>query len=366
MRKVVISTTGTSILPGFFNERKNKELLRRAGQSETDKAKLVKRAGDIFCARVKDLKDRKLDIEGMSAEINCLSKIGIEPGDFLYFLVTETLDGKICGDLVADFCRGHFRAECFVENVPGLQVHDARLFEREGLNNFLNQVLDIRARRQGYEIILNPTGGFKAVVPYTTLLGLVFGLSSYYIFEHSGQVIRLPAAPIEFDLKVLESLTPVIGDLRDDYMDLTQFLEKTNLTRDRLDTLAGAIVVEEEQVSLSPLGRLLYERYIRQKGYEWRLSRQAEKKLVSGGYDRQTFERIFEKMTDPVHLISKLHNEVRGKNVDLDCYKGGNTNERVFYYRIDRVVMICDVFMHDEYERVINKSTILKKDYDFV
>lgn len=120
---------------------------------------------------------------------------------------------------------------CISYPVTGLQVQNARLFEQEGIPNFIDRVLDILDRYQGYEIILNPNGGFKAVVPYTTLIGPVFGFPVYYIFEKSEQLIKMPGAPIDFDLDVLGSLTPVIGIIKDDYMKIEDFCKRTGKLR---------------------------------------------------------------------------------------------------------------------------------------
>jgi len=360
--KVLINTVGTSILGNFLLSDEIKTLLNSASSSGKDKKILFNRAKKFVDNKIRD---SKKNIGAVSAEINCLNKIGVHSGDYLYFLVSETIDGELCGNLVKNFCHEYFQTECFIKIIPGLQVHDARLFEREGLNNFVEEVIRIYDRYRGYEVILNTTGGFKAVVPYTTLLGLVFGLSTYYIFERSNQLIKLPAAPIDFDLDILKSLEPVIGEIKGDYMELPLFLKKTGLQYDNLDKLSGAIVLEDGFVTLSPLGRLIYMRYLFKKGYRVELSRQVHKKLQSGRYDASTFRTIFSKMEDPVHLKSKLHNEIQGKNVDCDCYKGGDTGERIFYYIDGQIVKICDIFYHDEYMRILNQGSVLKKDYDF-
>ncbi len=362
MPKVLINTVGTSILEGFLPSEEIRTLLNSAGSSEKDKNILFSRAQEFVNNKIQN---SAKNIGDISAEINCLNKIGVQPGDYLYFLVSDTIDGELCGNLVTKFCRDYFQTECFVKIIPGLQVHDARLFEREGLNNFVEEVIRIYERYRGYEVILNTTGGFKAVVPYTTLLGLVFGLSTYYIFERSNQLIKLPAAPINFDMDILKSLEPVIGEIKDDYMKLPRFLEVTGLQYNDLEKLSGAIVNEDGFVTLSPLGNLIYMRYLFKKGYRVELSRQVRKKLQSGKYDVSTFRSIFSRMEDPVHLKSKLHNEVQGKNVDCDCYKGGNTGERVFYFLEGNTVKICDIFMHDEYDHILQKGNVLRKNYFF-
>jgi hypothetical protein len=62
-----------------------------------------------------------------------------------------------------------------------------------------------------------------------------------------------------------------------------------------------------------------------------------------------------------LHLQSKLHNEIKksGK-IDLDCYKAGSTSERIFYYTEGKNIYICDIFMHDEYERQIQDGELSK------
>lgn len=78
----------------------------------------------------------------------------------------------------------------------------------------------------------------------------------------SNVLIKMPGAPIDFDLDVLGRLTPVIGIIKDDYMKIEDFCKRTGISYDRLNKLEGAIVVEDGLVRLSPLGSLLYRRYL--------------------------------------------------------------------------------------------------------
>jgi len=75
----------------------------------------------------------------------------------------------------------------------------------------------------------------------------------------------------------------VIGIIKDDYMKIEDFCKRTGISYDRLNKLEGAIV-------------------------------------------------------------AKIHNEVKGSNIDCDSYKGGHTSERVFYYLEGKTVKICDIF----------------------
>ena len=380
--KIIISTVGTSILAGFDgylkdkNGEQTKEIYKEARKRKIDKKdekKLFDLAEEYYEKQLKGLD--KNSYHNLSAEINALLKIGKEDAyvseDKLYFLVSDTTEGEICGKLVKEFCEKYFEAKkTEVITIKGLQVYDAKKFETEAINNFVDEVININGKydKSAYNVILNATGGYKAVIPYSTLLGTVFGLPVYYIFERSNQLIKLPNAPISFDTKLLEELGELIYDIENDYIKLNDFLKRTGISYNELEKYAGAIVIEDELVTLTPLGRLLYKRYLYTEGYKILLSDEVIKKLRSGQYDSKIFEKYFLKMRNPLYLRAKLHNEIRknNKNIDLDCCKPGNVSERIFYYIDDKnkAVKICDIFMHDEYEDEIKKGSLRKENYN--
>jgi hypothetical protein len=209
---------------------------------------------------------------------------------------------------------------------------------------------------------LNATAGFKATVPYLTFIGMIFHLPIRYIFERSESIIELPPIPIEFDLDRLRQLEPVIDSIMNDYMQKKEFQEKTGLSHNELEEIFKDVLLEEDgYVTIRPTGRILYQKYLLVKGNKVFISPIVSKKLSSGGYDKELFENLFKKFKDPQHLQSKIHNEVKKKGkIDLDCYKAGDTGERIFYYTEGKSVYICDIFMHDEYERQIKDGELLK------
>ena len=376
--KIIISTVGTSILAGFDgylkdkNSEQTKEIYKEARKRKIDK-KDEKNLFNLAKEYYYEERMGKLDensYHSLSAEINALLKIGKEDAyvseDKLYFLVSDTTEGEICGKLVKEFCEKYFEAKkTEVITIKGLQVYDAKKFETEAINNFVDEVININGKydKSAYNVILNATGGYKAVIPYSTLLGTVFGLPVYYIFERSNQLIKLPNAPISFDTKLLEELGELIYDIENDYIELKDFLKRTGISYNELEKYAGAIVIEDDLVTLTPLGRLLYKRYLYTEGYKILLSDEVIKKLKSNKYDNKKFEKYFLKMKIPQHLKEKLH---KIKNIDLDCYKPGNVSERIFYYIDDKnkAVKICDIFMHDEYEDEIKKGSLRKENYN--
>lgn len=298
-----------------------------------------------------------------SAEINSLLKRGLTENDRIVFLSSDTDEGESVAYSIAKTLKRLKNCDTVVKRIKGLQTDNREKFDREGIPNLTNAIItEIENNRYSFNIVLNATAGFKATVPYLTFIGMIFHLPICYIFERSESIIELPPIPIEFDLDRLRQLEPVIDSIMNDYMPIKEFQEKTGLSYNELTEALNDVLLEEDgYITLRPTGRILYQKYLLVKGNKVYISPVVSQKLLSGGYDRVVFENLFKKFRDPLHLQSKLHNEIKksGK-IDLDCYKAGSTSERIFYYTEGKSVYICDIFMHDEYERLIEDGELLK------
>lgn len=135
----------------------------------------------------------------LSAEVHSLFRIGITNEDRVILLASNTDDGYCCALAVEKYLK-YYRDNIDVktEKIPGLQVVDAELFRKEGVVNFVKRILKEVESYDASNIILNPTGGYKALVPYTVLLGMLKGIKCDYIFEQSTKLLELPPLPVEF------------------------------------------------------------------------------------------------------------------------------------------------------------------------
>lgn len=302
-----------------------------------------------------------------SAEVNTLFRMGLSKEDRVVFLCSDTEDGKITAEVLAKDLEKRRGCRCVVKPIRGLQTNDGHLFNQEGIPNLTDTIInECENHRGSFQTVLIATTGFKATIPYLTLIGMVFNLPIRYIFEHSENVIELPPIPIEFDKERLKRLEPVIDKLMVDLITVAEFRQLTGYTYEEVERDAQDILLKEDNfVMLRPVGRILYQRYLQTKGYKIYIHLKVKKKLDSGQYNRLSFEGYFDKMKDPIHLQSKLHPEVKQKGrVDLECYKPGNTNERIFFYSKGKGIYICDIFMHDEYERELNRGGLLREKYN--
>jgi putative CRISPR-associated protein (TIGR02619 family) len=153
----------------------------------------------------------------LSAEIHSLVRIGVTPADRVLLLASDTPDGQACAHAVASYLERHYPGIWTeVRPVPGLQVQDAELFRREGAVNFVRDCLRAVHDYGAAHVILNPTGGFKALAPYTALIGMVKRVPCRYIFEQSAQLLTLPPLPLAFDRAPFERYRGLIERIERD------------------------------------------------------------------------------------------------------------------------------------------------------
>jgi len=60
-----------------------------------------------------------------------------------------------------------------------------------------------KAQGENREVIIDPTGGFKAEIAYTTIVGMIFQVPVKYIYQFFEQPITFPALPISWDINLL-------------------------------------------------------------------------------------------------------------------------------------------------------------------
>ncbi|MFQ5456194.1 MAG: putative CRISPR-associated protein [Nitrospirota bacterium] len=295
-----------------------------------------------------------------SAEINSLFRMGITKGDRIVFLASDTDDGEIIADILSKILKERRQCATSVKRIKGLQIDDRKRFEHEGIPELTETIVnEYDTYHYQFDIVLNATAGFKATIPYLTFIGMVFNLPIRYIFEWSESIIELPPIPIDFDIERLTRLEPVIDEIISDYIPISEFQKRMAISYEDLQEYLKDILIEEDRfITLRPTGRILYQRYLQIKGNRIYISPKVKKKLSSGSsLNRDKFEALFKKMRDPVHLKDKLHPEIKRKGeIDLECYKQGATSERIFFYTREKGVYICDIDMHDEYERAIKRG----------
>lgn len=98
-----------------------------------------------------------------------------------------------------------------VENqkVDDLNVTDSTTFEEKGFFNLIEKVKEIKGKD---EVILNISGGYKALIPPLTIVAQLYDIELTYMYEDSDNIISIASLPIQFDWNIVEEIAPYLND----------------------------------------------------------------------------------------------------------------------------------------------------------
>lgn len=293
----------------------------------------------------------------LSAEIHSLARMGVNDKDTVVLFSSETADGQACAWAVARYLeRARPGLRCRVEVVEGLQVTDAHAFRAKGVLNFTKAVLrEIDAHGAG-QCVLNPTGGFKSLVPYTVLIGMLKGVEAKYIFEQSSALIPLPMMPVEFARSRLEPIRPLFERIQNETAIPRAALEAALPFEERQ---ALEPLFEDQgqgQVSLSPVGFLIWEELERPTALVPFLSRRALDDLLKirateGCKPDEYLERVSRVRE---HLESGRHEP--WSNGLFWLKPGEHTRDRYLVSLEGWRLLVWRIVDHDEYDRLLTEN----------
>jgi len=356
MHKLIICTLGTSIANGISSLR---ELQSKRLFYDTD----IKDFEKELHQKIKkiDLKNQK-DIRALSAELNTLDRLKLGNGDRVILLTTDNALGRVCGVAVKEILERIYKVSVEARRVEGLQVQDEKLLKEKGLKNFIKVIVDDYLAndnvKYNYDIILNPTGGFKGILPFLTILGMIYAKPSIYLFEFSDELIHLPPLPITFDINIYNRVKDALKYLEDEVAITKEaFLSKID-GYDQLEEqlfLSFTEPYEANLVTLSPLAYVFLQLdnnstkvLIESKAYEKLQTIKGEKRII--------IERMIENSANPLWRQQHIH---RWNKSDFLIMKTGNTSERIAGFIKNGEYHIALIFPnHDEYEKELLKYSI--------
>jgi len=225
MIRRIITTVGTSII-GNYNKEHGSQLpnlkdefsdLEEKQESEWDKFE-----DDIEDCKKSLLDFLKRDKGKASAEVKSLDKIIPQyPNDKIeiYLLATDTILSRMAAAVIQDYYDGtqtiYFSPDEHIIN--GLQVKDSEDLAEKGFANLINAIQKTKDKKatdkkEEIQLILNVTGGYKAIIPILTILGQVMNVPVNYIYEDSEALIEIPTMPIGIDWGLAEELAPYINE----------------------------------------------------------------------------------------------------------------------------------------------------------
>ncbi len=254
--KTFVCTCGTSILT-----KRDIKINRIASvplfmwdEMQDDIEQIREHTKDLIC------KIDTAEVSEISAEVNSLVKMGLKADDEVILLSTDTIDGKLSSDLIKWFL--YTRNLCNeglirIEKIDGLQATDGARFRIEGLKNLFN----LLTKYEHGNVVFNLTGGFKSVVPYISLMGMLFNKPVQYIHEDSNDVITLANIPIAIDEDIIFRVEDKLRKIEvDSCITSTEWRSGLDFHDRRFDCL---VEIEGDKVTISGLGLILWERFKR-------------------------------------------------------------------------------------------------------
>lgn len=266
MTKIIITTVGTSLLTNLI-QKDNCQILGfnisdqdiediYNGELEEkftelpEYCKSLISAKDVGSKKINYDKDYNLNLSA-SAEIKSICKIANGEPTTVYLLATDTFMSEYVAEQIALHLDG--KNGLTVESkgrISGLKIDAPREFEQRGFEELIKVLDSIRQEHENDEVILNISGGYKALIPFLTIYAQLESLPIKYIYENSDEVISLESSPLNFD-----------WGLADAYY---EYLQKPELLKSAPPELQEAIKKSgliAEEGSLSALGNML-EKYI--------------------------------------------------------------------------------------------------------
>ncbi len=292
----------------------------------------------------------------LSAEIHSLARMHVGATDDVVLFGSETADGQASAHAVARYLEDRRSGlRCRVQVIDGLQVTDAERFRTAGVLNFTKAVLAEIESNGPAQCVLNPTGGFKSLVPYTVLIGMLKGVPAKYIFEQSNALIPLPVMPVEFARERIEPIRPLLERIeregaipRADLDALIPFHERAFF-----DPLFEDI--GDDQIILSSVGFLVLEEFSKPVALVPYLSRRTFEDFTAvRGVDNCDPEGYLRRVAANREQLdaAREHNWSNG----LFWLKPGRTKDRYLVSIEGWHLLVWRICLHDEYDRLLDQN----------
>lgn len=342
MKKIIV-TVGTSIFENYL--KKNNDI---KDHYEAIKEKSNKDWDDTSTQnRINAIKDAVLKWAGKnpnaSAEIKSINKLSeyLRDNMDIHLISTDTVLSRLAAEIICKLLsdRKEINISFNVKNdvISGLQVKDYNELKEYGLSNLVQRIISII---NGYydNIIFNITGGFKAFIPYLTIMAAVNKFDLVYIFEDTDTLISIRPLPIKIDNDFLHRYYEEITLLENGIKNYSSIKGNNYKAFEELEKKGFVDKVDNEAL-LSPIGEIFFNQYNR-NFFTFYCPDDVYEEIEK----QQDIKRIIrEKFTNKELLDSKT--EIKGDHYEYD---DGDNNNRIFYFKHNGHIYIYKTFQSEE------------------
>ena len=338
MRRIVISTIGTSLLTNQINRSNPEEkdwytkLRDFANHNQKDTPQPVQDIIQQLRRRAsKKLAQSKLEIiRRSSAELNGLyglydNQLTSGKQDTHFLISTATYQCKTTAEVIRDFLQQQGLSSVDIYTPPGLSTASTEDFTN-GIDELIVWLREnIPAyKEKGFKVYFNLVGGFKSLQGYLNTIGMFYADEILYIFEgKNAELITIPRLPISLDCKAIKphriALALMDAGLTMPFKE--EILESLVLTIDKEMTLStwGKLVWGECKNSLLSQELLAFPRIILEDTFRH-------------DYNQITRPEDKVKLQETLATVSYLLQENNGDTAPLKKHGGikyGNLNKSI-------------------------------------
>jgi putative CRISPR-associated protein (TIGR02619 family) len=177
----------------------------------------------------------------------------------IVLLHSATPDGLQTGTILEHYYqqRGH---AVELRKIVDLQDSDPKRFRTKGLRNLVKEISAV-VRNQGAEYCaINATGGYKAQIAISTLIGQAMGIAVYYKHERFSEIIAFPPMPISLDFRLWLQCNGWLAVL--DRQDMVLWTSVEEDWSEAMETLVDRVEIDGAQfLELTPTGQIFYETF---------------------------------------------------------------------------------------------------------
>lgn len=356
--KKVITPVGLSLFTNFFKQNSSQSLKDDFDEFRGDTNHLY--TADEYEKYKDDLQTLKnavfnfaVNQEQAAAEISSLVKIQALVKDDLEIslLSTDTILSFLAATILKDVFIEKYSQQSpsmevkQIKAVNGLRVEKRKTFEQDGVVGLINA---IDRESEGYygNMVFNMTGGYKAIIPYLTIMAQINNVPLYYTFEETEHVkeelLRIPQAPIDIKWELFEEHWEQFsllegGDIRQKSEFTYPFLEQTQ---------SSCLEIDGNDVALNPLGTIFWNSY-KTKYFVFYAPDDVWEEIQ---IQPDILRILKEKFSDSQKRVNKteIKAELEGDEYKHFVYDDGNNDNRIYYFQEQQKIYIYKTFESEE------------------
>lgn len=260
MRNILIATCGTSILTNAKDIKE--EVIGNKNYNQMTEEEACKIKNMIL----EDLRKRDIEDKKCGAELNStyyLMEKKYFSGETVNLIVSDSIEGITSGNIIKTLLEEKLNInKVEIKIIEKLNITKEYDFAKKGLRALSSTIANLIKGKE-HDTIISPIGGLKAQIFTVGLIGQLFKIPAYYLYENSSTIVELLPLPISLDMNFFQENIDIISKLYKDVMvlkeEINSYLQKDNNLRN---------ILEEEHIdgktyfALSALGMIAYNKLV--------------------------------------------------------------------------------------------------------